>query len=254
MSWILPFCMGFSAAVLIWVSWRMLQLYLDLKITRRDTERAELLSKDNEIHASAWKCVADCRKRMLYAKQINPKWVEPLIDEVPKLVRAIATIYHPDEPEPLHGPKLSEFTRAIELTSADISNFLQQRRAGRLVDLSAGKAWRTWEKTRDLTNHPKIRKIAKAGNAIYDRMRPVVQILRYKSPITWASIAVSNAAARTLQPAVINIVGHRAIQLYSGEFRRKDSKEDLPPLEMELLDIDEDESAIAEIVERLERG
>ena len=74
-----------------------------------------------------------------------------------------------------------------------------------------------------------MRKAHKIGSAIYDKVRPVVQVLRYKSPLTWASIAVSNAAARTLQPAVVNIVGHRAIQLYSGELRRRDEKDLAPP-------------------------
>jgi hypothetical protein len=36
----------------------------------------------------------------------------------------------------------------------------------------------------------------------------------------WASIAVSNVAARTLQPAVIDIIAKRAIDLYSGRLAR----------------------------------
>jgi len=229
MWWIFPFCMGFASALLLWVSWRALQLYLDLRLTRLDNERAAAMVRDDAIHARAWESVSGCRKRLRYRKEVNPRWVTPLIDEVPRMVQEIAAIYHPDVPDPLRAPKLSEFTRAVELASADISNFLQRRRAGRLVDLSAGRAWRTWERTRDIAKHPKVRKAHKIGSAIYDKVRPVVQVLRYKSPLTWASIAVSNAAARTLQPAVVNIVGHRAIQLYSGELRRRDEKDLAPP-------------------------
>ncbi|MGI9240040.1 MAG: hypothetical protein ACR2RV_04525 [Verrucomicrobiales bacterium] len=231
--------MGFGSAVLLWVSGRALQLYLDLRLTRLDNERAEAMARDDKIHERAWTCVSGCRNRLRFRKEINPRWVTPLVDEVPKMIQEIAAIYHPDVPDPLRAPKLSEFMRAVELASADISNFLQQRRAGRLVDLSADKAWRTWEKTRDIAKHPKVRKAHKIGSSIYDKVRPVVQVLRYKSPLTWASIAVSNAAARTLQPAVVNIVGHRAIQLYSGELRRRDD-EDLPPPEFEV-EIDADE-------------
>jgi hypothetical protein len=36
----------------------------------------------------------------------------------------------------------------------------------------------------------------------------------------WASVAVSNVAARTLQPAVIDIIAKRAIDLYSGRLGR----------------------------------
>ncbi len=223
--------MGFAAAVLLWLSWRALQLYLDLKITRLETERAEELAQDDETHARAWASVSGCRKRLRFRKGVNPKWVTPLIEEIPKMVREIAAIYHPDDPEPLAAPKLSEFSRAVELGAADISNFLQQRRAGRLVDLSAGRAWRTWEKTRDFAKSPKVRKAHKIGSVVFKKVRPVVQLLRINSPITWASIAVSNAAARTLQPALVNIVGHRAIQLYSGQLRRAETQPAPPELE-----------------------
>ena len=80
----------------------------------------------------------------------------------------------------------------------------------------------------------------KIGSAIYKKLRPAMQVLRYNSPITWASIAVSNAAARTLQPAVINIVGHRAIQLYSGELRRR-ADDELEPPNVAIDEIDDDE-------------
>ena len=228
MWWILPFCMGFSAAVLLWLSWRALQLFLDLRITRADNERAEAMATDEGIHARAWASVSSCRSRLRLRKEINPKWVKPLVEEIPMMVREIAAIYHPDVPEPLQAPKVSEFARAIELASADISNFLQERRAGRLVDLSAGQAWRTWEKGRQVVEHPKVRGAHKIGSSIYQKLRPVVQLVRYKSPIMWASVAVSNAAARTLQPAVVNIVGHRVIQLYSGDLRRRTDDEIAP--------------------------
>ncbi|MFT4549477.1 MAG: hypothetical protein ACI8XO_001465 [Verrucomicrobiales bacterium] len=245
MWWVFPYGMGFATATLLWVCWRALQLYLDLRITRLDTERAVEMAAGSEVHARAWSSVAGCSKRLRFRKELNPKWVAPLIEELPKMIREIATIYHPDEPEPLQAPKLSEFSRAVELTAGDISNFLQQRRAGRLVDLSAGSAWRTWEKTRDIAAHPKVRKAHKIGTAVYEKIRPVVQLLRYKSPLTWASIAVSNAAARTLQPAVVNIVGHRAIQLYSGELRRRDEQE------LEAPDVGVDEENEIEEVDEL---
>ena len=66
MWWLLPFCMGFAAAGLLWLSWRALQLYLDLKITRLETERAEELAQDDEIHARAWASVSGCRKRLRF--------------------------------------------------------------------------------------------------------------------------------------------------------------------------------------------
>ena len=57
---------------------------------------------------------------------------------------------------------------------------------------------------------------------IYRTVRPVVQALRYNSPLTWVGLATSNAAARVLQPSIIGIIGKRAIQLYSGALDRND--------------------------------
>jgi hypothetical protein len=55
----------------------------------------------------------------------------------------------------------------------------------------------------------------------YKRLLPVWQVLKFKSPVTWAGVAVSNIAARTLQPALIDIVAKRAIDLYGGGVQRK---------------------------------
>ena len=238
MGWLFPFCVGFGSALLLWFLWRALQLYLDLKITRAETARAAELAEDDETHNRAWESISACRKRLRFRKEVNPRWFAPLIEEIPKMVREIAAIYHPDEPEPLAAPKLSEFSRAVELCAADISNFLQERRAGRLVDLSAGRAWRTWERTRDFAKNPKVSKAHRVSSAVYKKVRPVVQVLRYKSPLTWASIAARNAAARTLQPAVVNIVGHRTIQLYSGQLQRA-ANLPAPPLPEPELDADD---------------
>jgi hypothetical protein len=50
----------------------------------------------------------------------------------------------------------------------------------------------------------------------YRRILPFWQVLRWNSPVVWASMAVSNVAARTLQPAIVDIVARRAVELYSG--------------------------------------
>ena len=50
----------------------------------------------------------------------------------------------------------------------------------------------------------------------WKRLLPVMQTVRYKSPLMWASLAVSNVAVRSLQPAVIDLIARRAIELYSG--------------------------------------
>lgn len=156
--------------------------------------------------------VSECKKRLRWSKTPNPEWLAPLVDEIPRLVREIATIYHPESPKPLLAPGLSHFTRALQLAASDVTEFLQTRTAGRLVDVSAHTALKTWEKGREIVKHETVQKIGKW----YKRLLPVWQIVRFNSPLVWASVAVSNVAARTLQPAIVDIVARRAIELYSG--------------------------------------
>jgi hypothetical protein len=66
--------------------------------------------------------------------------------------------------------------------------------------------------THKIASHEKMQ----TANKWYKRLLPYWQVLRFKSPIMWAGMAVSNVAARTLQPAVIDIIAKRAIDLYSG--------------------------------------
>jgi hypothetical protein len=62
----------------------------------------------------------------------------------------------------------------------------------------------------------------------YKRLLPVWQAWRYNSPLTWAGVAVSNVAARTLQPIIIDIIAHRAMDLYSGRVGKGQSSPALP--------------------------
>jgi hypothetical protein len=56
----------------------------------------------------------------------------------------------------------------------------------------------------------------KSATKWYKRLLPVWQVARWKSPVMWVSLAASNVAVRTLQPAVIDIIARRAMELYSG--------------------------------------
>ena len=102
--------------------------------------------------------------------------------------------------------------RAIHLAAMDLADFLRTRAVGRLVDVSASTALRTWEMTHKIAQHDTVQSMGR----VYKWMLPVWQVLRFKSPVVWASMAVSNIAARTLQPAVVDIIAKRAIDLYSG--------------------------------------
>ncbi|MCE9518817.1 MAG: hypothetical protein K8R87_04545 [Verrucomicrobia bacterium] len=192
--------------------WQGLRFAADLKATKHATAAELFLDAPGERDRMALVAIDDCKKRLRWSKDPNPEWLTPLIDEVPRLVREIAMIYHPESPKPMLAPGLSHFTRSIQLAASDVTEFLQTRTVGRLVDVSAHTALRTWEKGREIVQHETMQKFGRW----YRKILPVWQVLRFKSPLVWASMAVSNVAARTLQPAIIDIISRRAVELYSG--------------------------------------
>ena len=205
--------------------WQGLRFAADLRAAKHAAAADLFAIEPGERDHAALAAVDACKNRMRWNKDPNPEWLPPLVDEVPRLVREIATIYHPDSPQPLLAPGLSHFTKAIQLAATDVTEFLQTRTVGRLVDVSAHTALKTWEKGREVFQAETMQKLGKW----YRRLLPVWQVLRWKSPLVWASVAVSNVAARTLQPAIVDIVARRAVELYSG--RISTAGNTLPKLE-----------------------
>lgn len=213
MPWghIFTFFAGVLVGAATIVLWKLLRFAADLRAARHAVASyvfPECGIADEQAH----KAVEDCKNRLRWQKNLNPEWLPPLVDEVPKLVREIAAIYHPGKHDALLAPGLSQFSRAVHLAAMDVADFLQTRSIGRLVDVSASTAIKTWEMTHKIATHEKMQ----TANKWYKRLLPVWQALRFKSPIMWASVAVSNVATRTLQPAVIDIIAKRTIDLYSG--------------------------------------
>jgi len=155
--------------------------------------------------------IKDCKARLLVQTKINPDWVAPLLSEIPKLVQDIARTYYPNSKNPISAPDLSEFSYAMKLVSSDIADFLQSK-PGRILNVSASTAHRTYRVARHLADDKRLKLI----NRWYKRLRPIVQALRYKSPIMWTVLIGRNVAVRTLHRTIVNSIGMRAIQLYSG--------------------------------------
>ncbi|TLD68641.1 hypothetical protein FEM03_21610 [Phragmitibacter flavus] len=210
------YLLTFLAGILLGASalslWLLLRFLGELKRARVVKASEVFAGAPGEKDLAALAAVGACKNRLRWSRELNPEWLLPLLDEIPRLVREIAEIYHPESPEPLLAPGLSHFTRATELAAADVTQFLQQRTIGRLVDVSAHKALRVWERGRGFVNHRTMQSLGKW----YKRALPVWQVLSFKSPLTWASMAVNNVATRTLQPAIVDIVARRAVELYSG--------------------------------------
>jgi len=223
MSYLLTFLAGFIVGVATWLIWVGLRFAADLKAAREAVAHYHDGS-DHPKDIAANKAVEDCKNRLRWQKRINPEWLPPLVEEVPKLVREIAAIYHPEHPDPLLAPGLGQFSRAVHLAALDVADFLQTRSIGRLVDVSASTALKTWEMTHKIATHETTQSLGKW----YKRLLPVWQVLKYKSPVTWAGMAVSNVAARTLQPALIDIIAKRAIDLYGGDIQRKPPTQTVP--------------------------
>ena len=224
MLYFLTFAAGFVCGVATWLLWLALRFVADLKAAREAVADYTALG-DNPKDIAAKKAVEDCKNRLRWQKRINPEWLPPLVEEIPKLVREIAAIYHPAHPDPLLGPGLGQFSRAVHLAALDVADFLQTRSIGRLVDVSASTALKTWEMTHKIATHESMQTVSKW----YKRLLPVWQVVKYKSPMVWAGVAVSNVAARTLQPAMIDIIAKRAIDLYGGDFRSKPTEMPPPP-------------------------
>jgi hypothetical protein len=213
MTWghLFIFSAGFVVGLSTWLLWKALRFAADIKAARHAVE-SFVYPGCGLADERARKAIEDCKNRMRWSKNPNPEWLAPLVDQVPVLVREIAAIYHPGHPDALLAPGLSQFTRAIHLAAMDLADFLQTRSVGRLVDVSASTAIRTWEMTHKIAQHDTVQSV----NRVHKWMLPVWQVLRFKSPLMWASVAVSNVAARTLQPAVVDIIAKRVIDLYSG--------------------------------------
>ena len=216
-----------AGAVAAWGGWLVYALVEAAWAARMAKRKAAALTKgepQSEAEQQAWEKVKECKNRLRLQPKINPQWIKPVRAESVQLVRQIAEIFYPDSSDPIMEPGLSEFMRAIELTANDIATFLQNNRIGRLLDMSAGTMRRTYSAGRKILKDKRFSFLSK----YYGKIRPAAQALRYKSPVTWASLIGRNIAVRTIQPIMIGFVGRRAIQLYSGKL----VKEELIPNEL----------------------
>ena len=195
---------GLWRGILLWADWRATQKVVDALLGQP--------YDDNPQDRAAYERVESCKSRLRLQKTPNPKWIAPLGDEIPKLIWEIAEIYYPDAEDPRWAPDMSHFARAIHFAAMDIADFLQDRRVGRLIDVSAGTVRKITQACQWLADSKSV----KILYPYYERVRIVLQVIRYKSPSMWAWLFLSNAAVRILQPAVIDIVARRAIELYSG--------------------------------------
>lgn len=224
MYYALTFLAGLLTGASVIFVWKVFRLLADAKNARATAEDALQELQGTVKDAAAQKVVSESKNRLRWQRSLNPEWIQPLIDEVPRLVREIAAVYYPTEREPLLSPGLSQFTCAVHLAALDLANFLQTRSIGRLVDVSANTALEAWKKGREVVESEQFQYAAKW----YKRLLPVFQTVRYKSPVMWATLAVSNVAVRALQPAIIDLIARRAIELYSGRLQASMSRPQLP--------------------------
>ncbi len=236
------FLLGVACGLFVWGLWVLVRLLIDAKVTRAS---GDVFSYDlNSPQDQAAKELVDaCKKRLRFQKRLNPDWLGPLIEEVPPLMTAIAACYYPDAENPLMAPGLSQFSRAIHRASKDVSHFLENRRVGRLIDVSASRAIKTWETSRDWATNDKMQ----TANKWYKRVRPFMQAIAYNSPFMWGSVVTRNIAIRALQPAIVGLIARRAIELYSGRIPDDDFGE--PLSEEEILNEELQQAKAAEQVD-----
>jgi hypothetical protein len=131
------FSLGLLCGLVCARGWLLLRDYLRLRRARAAAEVFHHALLDDPRDLAAHARVQACKQRLRWQPTLNPNWLDPLIDETPALVREIATFYYPDAEDPVRAPGLSHFIRAIHLTAANLADFLQTHRLGRLADVSA---------------------------------------------------------------------------------------------------------------------
>jgi hypothetical protein len=208
------FTAGLLSAVITYISFRRYRIFLAARRSRRQQQLLES-QPASELPQQARTQVELCQKRLLLQPKLNPDWIEPLRAELPILVSDIAKTFHPDSPNPLLAPGIGEFSRAVELTAGDVATFLQATPHGRILNVSANTAQRTFDTAKNFVKSKHYRHLMKW----YKRARPLIQVIRYKSLIMWLFLLGRNSAVRALHLTIVGIVGRRAIELYSGNLK-----------------------------------
>ena len=227
LEWSVVFSIGLLGGFLCAKLWRWLQVYIELRRAAAALAALNLELIDDPRDRAAQSRVEACKQRLRWQLDLNPDWFSPLINETPVLVRDIAAIYYPDAEDPLRAPGLSHFIRAIHLTAADMADFLQTHRLGRLVDVSVNTLWKGWEMGRKVAGHEGVKTLHKwyqQARPWYKRALPIWQVARYQSPWMWVGFTLSNVMIRTVQPIIIDIIARRAIDLYSGRLAMQAAK------------------------------
>lgn len=212
---LLWFLMGIFFAVLCAIAFKLIRrLWLSRKVSEDINQNLNNIESETKDDQEALAFIMDCKRRVFLQKKINPDWVEPLKVEIPPLVKRIAQVYFPEEKNPLLAPDIGEFLTAIELITTDISEFLQSR-TGRILNVSGNTAHDTYKFVRGISTNEKLRRL----DQLYRKVRPLAQVLYYKSSVMWTFMIGRNIAVRTLQAKIVSIVGVRAKQLYSGKLK-----------------------------------
>jgi nitroreductase len=101
---LLLFASGFVCGLATWVIWKGLRFAADLKAARSAAGSFLEAGDRSEVDHLALEAVKRSKNRLRWQKNPNPEWLPPLVDEIPKLVKEIAAIYHPSHENPLLAP------------------------------------------------------------------------------------------------------------------------------------------------------
>jgi len=204
-----------------WVWFGLALFWADIREARQATASELFTDTPGERDAAALAAVEACKNRLRWHRDPNPEWLTPLVREIPLLMREISAIYHPGLPPSRSSPQaLSHFN---QINPARLHGhhrvFCKTRTIGRLVDVSAHTA------LRNLGEGPQCypdRHGAKRSTNGTAGLLPFWQVL-CASRVHWSGrgVAVSNVAARTLQPAIGRYRGPGApLSLYSGRIAK----------------------------------
>jgi hypothetical protein len=207
------FLWGFLTCLTLFSVHYGVRIFVDLRAARRAKRAlANLLVTEDDRDRLAWEKVKACKSRLRWRREVNPDWITPLTREVPELVREVAAAYYPDSANPLLAPGLNQFARAVKLAAEDVIEILESRYLGWLVNTSADTAVKRYNLSRRVTGHSAFKWLTRWTR----RLTPVMQAVRYNSPLMWGSLVANNLAFRLVQPAIVDLIARRVVELYSG--------------------------------------
>lgn len=213
---IYAFILGLLSFAILIIIIRLIRFSIDIIVTKINSKKILDTNYTDTNYEESVKLIDKYKKELRNQLSLDPDWIKPMRKKVPKLFKEISLIYYPDHPNPLYAPGISQFNKTIGYLVMDIANLLQNNRIARVFDRSVYNYHKYYKYYKKVDNKvPK--KVKKIFGKTYDFGKPVYAFYKLLSTPGLIMLGINNMAVRTILPYIINIIGVRIIELYSGK-------------------------------------